>query len=123
MQKENVGHLTGSNIPLCDFINFNDLQQQNLVTNAKGRLLDLILCSKNLKCTVMQSNTPVVDEDAHHPALSIILQVPAANLKESNFNFSRIKTKYNFRKGNNRYLNITDWSQLLVIKDVNVACD
>ncbi|XP_063923008.1 uncharacterized protein LOC135137316 [Zophobas morio] len=101
--------------------------QQNLVTNAKGRLLDLILCSKDLKCTVMQSNTPVVDEDAHHPALSIILQVPAANLKELSFNFSRIKTKYNFRKGNYielyRYLNNTDWSQLLVIKDVNVACD
>ena len=47
----------------------------------------------------MQSDTPVVDEDAHHPTLSIILEVPVGNLKESNCNFSRIKTKYNFRKG------------------------
>ena len=57
---------------LQNFSNFHNLSQLNTIRNKLDRILDLVYT--NILCTITQSEEPVVDEDAHHPALNIHLE-------------------------------------------------
>ncbi|KAJ8940739.1 hypothetical protein NQ318_005490 [Aromia moschata] len=95
----------------------------NDIRNSSDRLLDLIF--SNSINYVIRDNSPLIKEDAHHPALLFRVQVAA----ESYDNFStNIKQKsYNFKKANflelyNSLLN-TNWSFLEESQNVDSAVE
>ena len=66
----------------CSFMNFI---QYNCVKNASNKLLDLVF--SNVHCRVEHDCSPVVAEDTHHPALSILIDFTVDNF--SNFPSTR----------------------------------
>jgi hypothetical protein len=115
----------GPCVPLNEFINFNDLKQNNMITNSNNRILDLVLCSGNLTCSVNACDTPLVPEDSHHPSLYVAIGIPGTSAG-GKFKQSTNAVFYNFRKGNYselyQSLAIKDWSELAKINDPGEAC-
>ncbi|KAJ3659954.1 hypothetical protein Zmor_011616 [Zophobas morio] len=73
---EAVGQLTGSSIPLCEFLNVNNLKQYNFITISNQRILDLVLGPDEFICNVRRCDNPLVSEDAYHPSLDISVLIP-----------------------------------------------
>lgn len=106
---------------LVSLLNFT---QFNCIANCDNRFLDLIFCTFNT-CSVTRDSEPLLPEDRYHPALNISLTVK--NLSYVNFPLCTSTKVYNFKRANfpmlyNDILNI-DWNFLLVVNDVNRACD
>ena len=117
----NSGNLNENINSLINFSNFMNLSQVNRVVNSNNRLLDLAFT--NIQSHVTRDDFPLVDEDAHHPALSIEL-----NLDLCYVNFPSLQSKqYNFRRANypQLYNNLieVDWSYLRNFTDVHSICD
>lgn len=53
-------------ISYCDFFQYNN------IVNCNGRTLDLILCNSDLINSVFSCDDPLVNLDAHHPAVEFI---------------------------------------------------
>ncbi|GJQ75622.1 hypothetical protein Trydic_g11996 [Trypoxylus dichotomus] len=51
------------------------LRQLNDITNLNGQLLDLILTNLDVEFAVAHDLAPFVGEDAHHPALDILINL------------------------------------------------
>ncbi|KAJ3646691.1 hypothetical protein Zmor_024267 [Zophobas morio] len=127
--KDELDRLTGTCIPLNEFLNINNLKQCNLIMNSNLHLLDLVLTSSDLTCNVQRCDNALVPEDKHHPSLDIDVNISVANheVKFGKYGDTNDKMKYNFRKGN--YVQLydaiatKDWSQIRSVKDVNEACD
>ena len=87
-------------VDFVDALNLQGLYQFNNVSNQLGRILDLILCSKNM-VTVLPCDNPLVVEDTHHKAinisLSLIPDMPLQNLQK--------KKVFIFQKGDYRAIN------------------
>src|SRR5699024_10490880 len=100
-----------------------NLKQYNNVVNQNNRLLDLVLST--VKCIVNNSDDPLVDEDLHHPSLSI--QVYTDTNNSDTLTGRTDTTAYNFKKSNNlvlqEHLSLIDWSFLDTISNVDSACD
>ncbi|KAK9710474.1 hypothetical protein QE152_g25991 [Popillia japonica] len=99
-----------------------NLKQRNTITNASGRLLDLVL--SDVRCEVSEDLSAIVNIDAHHPALLIDITAKSASI--DNFPHKNVK-HYNFRKCDflslyNSLLEV-DWGVLDGISDVNTFCD
>lgn len=94
---------------LTDALAFNSLHQLNKICNANGRLLDLIITNTTESFTASRCPTPLVNEDIHHPALQISLnlrvQKPPKVNSSTNFNFY----KANYSKIEEE-LGAIDWS-------------
>lgn len=101
----NLGHT------LVDFMSFNSLTQFNLVHNANGKILDLILSNiSTLK--VMQESQALTKVDTHHPPLIITIDCQSNKpLKTKPF------IKLNFAKGDyteiEKRINDNDWDTIL----------
>lgn len=93
---------------LQDFISFTELKQYNLMFNSYNRILDLVFSNKD--CYVTSCDNPLTDEDLHHKALSLNLNICISPLIEPPANIST----FNFYKCNFDEINkaITDinWS-------------
>ncbi|KAK9688302.1 hypothetical protein QE152_g35645 [Popillia japonica] len=55
-----------------------NLKQRNTITNASGRLLDLVL--SDVRCEVNEDLSAIVNIDAHHPALLIDITAKSASI-------------------------------------------
>lgn len=87
------------------------LSQHNRTKNHNNVILDLVLSDLNEgQLTVSRSNAPLLDEDAHHPTLQIMLKTNVAYQREREFR------KWNYRRGNYEAINTEiatfDWSFL-----------
>lgn len=107
---------------LHNFMQLHNLNQFNTVPNSNMKYLDLVLsnihsCDISVGCC----DRPLVPEDGHHPALSIVLNF----MLDRNDKQKKIICKYNFKKAN--FLNIWymlsdfDWNFLNAFNDVNSA--
>lgn len=110
--------------PLVDFLQFSDYVQHNHVLNSNDRLLDLILSTSTLECSVNHSIDTLVDEDVHHPALLCEINLHA--IVEKNFELGNAP-RYNFKMANfpalYTALQELNWEDLLALDNVNSACD
>ncbi|XP_061379603.1 uncharacterized protein LOC133319395 [Danaus plexippus] len=96
-----------------DFMGLTSLSQYNSVTNAYGKILDLIF-SSNKRVEVTESNFSACSVDKFHPPLQIKLELEyKPSTLEVNTN-----VRYNFRKGDyekiNELLAGIDWETLLI---------
>lgn len=122
-----TGQLSGSCIPLVEFLNYHGLKQNNLVLNNNSRLLDLVLTNEKLPCSVLQCSDPLVPEDLHHPSLHIEIELAIGNAGIPRNTPSIKNLRYNFRRGN--YIGLydaianKDWSSCFLTDDINKACE
>jgi hypothetical protein len=70
--------------------------QYNNIYNSYDRILDLLLSTKG--CEVLRDNVPIVEEDAHHPALIVELSYNWNNLKKIAGHTDYTSIRYNFKK-------------------------
>ncbi|KAK9721105.1 hypothetical protein QE152_g21719 [Popillia japonica] len=95
-----------------------NLKQRNTITNASGRLLDLVL--SDVRCEVNEDVSAIVNIDAHHPAL--LIDITAKSVSIDNFPHKNVKQynirKYDFLSLYNSLLEV-DWGVLDGISDVN----
>lgn len=95
---------------LLDFVNVNQLSQNNHVKNCSGRILDLVL-STEPTCSVNESSSSLVAIDKLHPPLELIVSLQ----KNCNLPYSR-DSRPNFYKANYTeiidYLNKLNWDEL-----------
>lgn len=114
-------------IQLDGFMNYHSLRQCNGILNANDRLLDLVLVTETVLCTIEKNMDPMVEEDAHHPALHCEMSL---NDKTSvNFEVCQ-KWMYDFKRANlqNLYAAIANigWDDCCDITDsdtVDDVCD
>lgn len=104
-----------------EFLNITGLSQHNSICNEYGRLLDLIF--SNIDCTLKRDTSPLVTEDAYHPALIVTPNLSNHRSKVFPFN-SNIKS-YNFRRADlpslySALLNY-DWNQLESMESADIA--
>lgn len=78
---------------LINMINLTNMTQRNSVSNAQGRILDLLL-SNIPTINVKRCAFPFVKEDQYHPSLEILVE-----LSDVKFLKSIKNDKYNFFKG------------------------
>jgi hypothetical protein len=116
----------GSTRSLFDFIQYNSLSQTNSVANKNDRLLDLVLCSSDVKTTVRRHQYPLVEEDQHHPTLLVSVSIIQPQ-RLAPFVPEPRKFFYNFKKSDlvTTYatLNFKSWDELYNTSDVDHACD
>ncbi|KAJ3650040.1 hypothetical protein Zmor_021751 [Zophobas morio] len=105
-----LNYISSSSIFLRDFLNVNNLRQCNFVLNSNTRLLDLVLISDNLNCTVSRNENPLVTEDQHHPSLSLTLGIPMSK-------------KVTITDYIVHCVISIDWFRVMVITNVNEALD
>lgn len=94
---------------LIDTSNFLDLNQFNGISNVNDKFLDLVFCSPPCNVHVSNCSSPFVQEDRHHRALDIYLNLNNNIKLKSKNGYS----KYDFRSAdynviNNELSNI-DW--------------
>lgn len=104
-----------------DFLSITDMSQINRIENINNRILDVIV--SNIQCNV-EKTEGIVNEDSHHPPLSIELLIPKKNFKQ----ISPSKDpSYNFRRANFDLLYLEfvsqDWSTLYSTEDIDKAFD
>src|SRR5699024_8142738 len=101
---------------LENFSKFLNLRQYSNVKNYRGKVLDLVFCSQS--CDVSHDPTPLITEDAFHPALYVSLNI--TNYK-NDFPCNTQDKIYNFKKANFQelYQDILtiDWSFLRIHSD------
>lgn len=107
-----------------NFMQYMGLSQFNNILNDSGRLLDLVL--SNVNCQVTRDIIPLVNEDLHHPTLTVIFNNLSLKNDES-FLFNDHSQAYNFRQANFPQLYEAlldfDWSSLKECNDVNITVD
>lgn len=120
------GNATNIFSSVISFMNFSGIEQYNEVTNSSDRLLDLVFSNVD-SCTVSHLATPVVVEDAHHPALFVEVVFPvsgksccniASNSTESDCDFSRVDIQSLYGA-----MAVKGWTHLLATNDVNACSD
>lgn len=117
---------TGACARLLEFLSATDMTQNNFVTNANSRTLDLNLISNNFIVNVIRSDEPLVPEDSHHPTLSVTVSLSCI-VEHSNFIHASDTVRYNFRLDNYlglyNALSTTNWSRIAEFNDIKGACD
>lgn len=90
------GKVTKNNYTVCldGLSNVFNLRQFNTIGNI--RLLDLVFCS--IDCIVANSESPLVPEDAFHPAL--LINFTSFRKEPKSFDLNVDDVKYNFKKAN-----------------------
>ncbi|GJQ81610.1 futsch [Trypoxylus dichotomus] len=111
---------TSSILVLMETLN---LRQLNNTTSLNGILLDLVLTNLDVEFTVAHDLAPFLNEDPHHPALSILINL---DLPSDLLNIpSNTNLRYNFRKVEVPVLcselGVVDWDALLDHGDVDCA--
>lgn len=106
---------------LQSFINFNNIDQVNKISNMYGGMLDLVL--SNIPCSVAL-DVPLVVMDNYHPPLNISVNVK----KQLDVKFPQSKNKIrNYKKADYQGLYLAlctvNWSLLNECTDPNVACE
>lgn len=105
-----------------NFSDFMNLKQYNIIPNNNNHILDLVL--SDIECTVSRSDTPLVNEDCHHPALHISLSLD--NHRYRGFNVNSDCKHYNFRKANfpalYHCISNINWDELYTLSNVDSAC-
>lgn len=105
---------------MCSILN---ITQYNSVKNSNSRLLDLILYSG--VCKVEKSQSMAVSEDAHHPALHIVLDDLLSERKTSALRGNMSHSSYDYRKANlfNLYDAIAgaEWDRVKNLNDPSTA--
>lgn len=96
---------------LHSFMSFFDMHQCNSILNFNNVILDLAIT--NIKnCTIKREYLPLVNEDSHHPCLSIEISIPRASNKGP---IGR-SNKFNFKKADfclmHDMIKNTDWNIL-----------
>nr|CAH7715791.1 unnamed protein product [Callosobruchus chinensis] len=81
---------------ITNWICLSGLNQHSSIRNSYGKLLDLVI--SNVDLNVIREVVPFVNEDVHHPALSILLN--KFHIKDSQFSTNTQHVRYNFRKAN-----------------------
>jgi hypothetical protein len=116
-------NVTGSDLlteSLICFLNFNGLSQFNHVPNKNNKQLDLVM--SNSSCIVTQCTSPLVPEDAYHPALEVKMQSIQISSMRSVPRIVRL-----FRQADydniNKDLFMIDWCNLHKSTDINEAVD
>lgn len=107
---------------LSNFMSLYNLKQYNNVLNCNNKYLDLILSNLNMSnILVKHSNRPLVFEDIHHPALSILINIKPLRLSGDRTQILR----YDYKNTNFMKLwflmNSIDWNFLHNFSDINVA--
>lgn len=106
------------------FLNLCNLTQQNRILNCNNNILDLVLHSETIDCSVDRENEPLVYEDKYHPSLNICLKI--RHCAFNNFNYSG-RSRYNFKHADfNILYNLicnTNWDCLKDYTDVNDMCN
>ncbi|GJQ75258.1 hypothetical protein Trydic_g9856 [Trypoxylus dichotomus] len=100
-----------------------NLRHLNNTTNLNGRLLDVVLTNLDVEFTVAHDLAPFVNEDPHHLALDILINL---DLPSDPLNFpSNTNLRYNFRKVDVpalcSELGAVDWDTLLDHGNVDCA--
>lgn len=108
---------------LLDMLSLCDLNQLNVVRNGVVRTLDLCITSLQPDhVSITRSNSPLVPEDGHHPALDMCV-----DLSRCKFLVERRPPKVNFFKADYDHLNKglmeVDWRNELLHLDVDDAVD
>lgn len=107
---------------MVDAFSYFELMQFNNISNVNGKILDLILCNKNVITNIMRSENSLVDEDQHHPSLefSIKISVTRSLTYQS-------RAIFNFRKANYNVINATlaalGWEDILLNKPLNTMVE
>lgn len=105
---------------IVDTFNFLEFKQFNNILNKNNRILDLILCSKNRVNNISRCDTPLVNEDDHHPAVEFLFDV-------NNYEYLKDHPRYhfNFRMGNYDAINLElsriNWEVVLGGSDVDTS--
>lgn len=106
-----------------NFLNFFSFQQFNNIENINKRLLDLII--SNVPCEVTRDYVPFLQEDDHHPSLTITFKLSLSNKCKVARN--RNNKSFNFKKANfpelYKAILFKDWKFLDEIVDVNEAVE
>lgn len=105
-----IGMSGESQIQFFDTLAECDLQQYNLCKNINNRLLDYVLCNRNV--SVLQCEDPLVPEDTHHYSLYITL-----NFTNENILNIKPRLKYFYEKADfsaiKASLDKIDWNNIL----------
>ncbi|KAG5896928.1 hypothetical protein JTB14_028156 [Gonioctena quinquepunctata] len=99
-------------------------QQNNSITNINNRKLDLVIT--NCKdCIVSECDQPLVNIDAHYPALSISLNCRTPHINNFSINAADANKQFDFRKANfpvmYALIRTTDWRDVAESSDVDSA--
>nr|CAH7744555.1 unnamed protein product [Callosobruchus chinensis] len=106
---------------ITNWICLSGLNQHSSIRNSYGKLLDLVISKVDLN--VIRELVPFVNEDVHHPALSVLLNT--FHIKDSQFSTNTQHVRYNFRKANfpalyNELISI-EWNYLHADLEPNLA--
>jgi hypothetical protein len=109
---------TGRCNSFLDFVNLLNMRQYNSVLNTSGRTLDLILSNMEMSVSVTRHDQPLVEEDQHHPSLSVSL-----GFVHSKVLGAQVRQYYDFHRVNyddvNQTLSAVDWETQLHHPHVN----
>ncbi|XP_062539219.1 uncharacterized protein LOC134207532 [Armigeres subalbatus] len=113
--------LSASASALIDGMCFNELAQLNMVSNQNGRYLDLVFANEPALdcCAVRESIDPLVNLDADHPALYLLLMLPTPIVYDE----SPVAPTYNFRRSDFEALQVEfaqiDWSPIETAQNID----
>ena len=107
---------------IVDTFSYQGLMQFNNINNINDKVLDLILCNKNIVINLQQANDCLVYENVHHKALEFLLRVsPRKPLGSTNINIKSFN-KANFDLINN-YLSKINWEHSLCGSNIDLIVE
>lgn len=113
-----TGNLSMDDSQTLDSLTSLGLHQINDITNSNAKILDLIYTTIDAGISLDRSTDPLVNEDSHHPALTISIQNFEMNNQDPDNVF-----KFNFKKTDytklNNLLSLIDWSCLCSCSDID----
>lgn len=109
------------------FIQLHNLKLYNSVPNSLSRTLDLVLTNlPHINLKRVHFLELLTDEDSHHPALSISINL-SNRTQKTGCRYHPVVTKFNFKRANYlelyKKINCIDWSTLYNLSDVNIALE
>lgn len=102
---------------LIDILSYSEFLQYNNVRNSNDKVLDLILCNRDMITNVTHTDAPLVEEDPHHASLEFYFKIESLKPLEHSNN-----KLFNFNKADytniNRELADVDWNSVLAQKSL-----
>lgn len=83
-------------IALSNFMQYHSLKQFNDVKNTNSKILDLVVSTKDIACSVSRCESPLVNEAGHHP--SLLIQISLRDVTSCLFDSNDDSYTYNFSK-------------------------
>lgn len=124
----NIPELTdlssSKSMALHNFLSYHDALQINTIANNQGRLLDLVVISTKLNCSLSRSEFVLLPEDLYHPAIGFEVSLPVTQTVEQ---FVSKEKFYNYKRGDllSLYMLMGEetWTDVLESNDITYALD